>query len=93
MQGEKLKNLDSGRDKSDTQVVLKMKWQADQKDWTEVDHTEIVHDNLDPKYEHHFDVVYNFGQKVLLRFDCNDVDADGKTQHIGSCEIGLAEVV
>ena len=61
VEGEELKNMDEGRDKSDTQIVLKMKWKADQVDWTEVDHTEVVHDNLNPRYEHHFDVVYNFG--------------------------------
>jgi hypothetical protein len=41
---------------------MKMKWQPDQTTWTEVDHTEVVVDNLDPNYEHHFDIVYNFGQ-------------------------------
>jgi hypothetical protein len=29
VQGKKLKNLDGVRDKSDTQVVLKMKWLKD----------------------------------------------------------------
>jgi len=61
VQGKDLKNFDKGRDKSDTQVTLKMKWQPDQKTWTEIDHTEIVIDNLDPKYEHHFEIVFNFG--------------------------------
>ena len=70
-----------------------MKWMSDQAEWTEVDHTEVVHDNLDPRYEHHFDVVFNFGQKVHLRFECNDCNADGKVQNIGSCEIDLAELV
>jgi len=70
-----------------------MKWKADQADWTEVDHTEVVHDNLDPRYEHHFDVVYNFGQKVQLRFECNDIDSDNKTDFIGSCEVDLATLV
>ena len=54
--------MDKGRDKSDSQVTMKMKWQPDQTTWTEVDHTEVVVDNLDPNYEHHFDIVYNFGQ-------------------------------
>lgn len=37
MRGQQLLNLDVGRDKSDTFVVLKMKWQRDQPDWLEVD--------------------------------------------------------
>ena len=37
VQGKKLKNLDGVRDKSDTQVALKMKWLKDQKDWVQVD--------------------------------------------------------
>lgn len=61
MSARDLKNLDQGRDKSDTQVVLKMKWHANQKNWSEVDHTEVIHDNLDPKWAHHFDVIFNFG--------------------------------
>ena len=63
MQGVALANLDldNKRDKSDCQVKLMMKWQKDQAAWFDVDHTEVIHDNLDPKWEHHFDVVYNFG--------------------------------
>ena len=61
MQGRNLKNLDVGRDKSDTQVILKMKWHANQTDWLEVDHTEVIHDNLNPNYSHHFEIIYNFG--------------------------------
>ena len=34
VQGRNLKNLDQGRDKSDSQVTMKMKWQPDQKTWT-----------------------------------------------------------
>lgn len=74
LQGVGLKNLDANnkRDKSDCQVVLKMKWQPKQPEWFEVDHTEVIHDSLDPKWKHHFDVVFNFGQQVLLRFEVID---------------------
>ena len=61
MKARKLKNLDTGRDKSDCQVILKMKWLSTQLEWSEVDRTEIIHDNLDPTWKSHFDVVYNFG--------------------------------
>ena len=61
LRGKQLLNLDTGRDKSDTFVVLKMKWQSDQSDWLEVDQTEVVFDSLDPNWEHRFKVVFNFG--------------------------------
>jgi hypothetical protein len=42
MKGKDLKNLDAGRDKSDCQVVLKMKWLSTQTEWSEVDRTEVI---------------------------------------------------
>lgn len=69
---------DGLRDKSDTQVVLKMKWMKDQKDWVKVDQTEVVVDSLNPSYEHHFDVVYNFGNLVQLRFEVVEINQGGK---------------
>ena len=93
MQGRNLKNLDQGRDKSDTQTVLKMKWHANQADWLEVDHTEVIHDNLNPNFTHHFEVIYNFGQQCKLRFEIIDLDADGSTQLIGAHECTLVDLV
>lgn len=61
MQGRNFKNMDGNRDKSDTQVTLNMKWRPDQTNWTEVDRTEVIADNLNPNYAHHFDVIFNFG--------------------------------
>lgn len=66
------------RDLSDTQVVLKMKWMKDQKDWVQVDQTEVVADNLNPIYDHHFEVVYNFGSLVMLKFEVNNINSNGK---------------
>jgi hypothetical protein len=43
-------NLDMGNDKSDSQVILKMKWLSNQKDWAEVDRTEVVLDSLNPSW-------------------------------------------
>ena len=85
--------MDVGRDKSDTQVVLKMKWSQKQTEWSEVDHTEVVHDNLDPNYEHSFDLVLNFGQEVRLRFEVVDLDSDGSTEQIGYIEVTLADLL
>ena len=88
-----LKNMDTGRDKSDTQCILKMKWSAAQTEWSEVDHTEVIQDNLDPNYAHSFDVIYNFGQAVQLRFEINDMDADGSINLIGFTETALGALI
>ena len=93
MSARNLKNLDQGRDKSDTQVVLKMKWHANQKNWSEVDHTEVIHDNLSPSWSHHFDVIFNFGQNLALRFEINDLDSDGSQKMIGYIETTLTDLV
>lgn len=77
LEGKSLKNLDTGRDKSDCQAVLKMKWHQGQDRWFSVDHTEVIHDNLSPRWQHSFEVVYNFGQQVMLYFEINDMNADG----------------
>jgi len=50
----------------------------DQKDWVKVDQTEVVADSLNPSYEHHFDVVYNFGNLVNLRFEVVEISQGGK---------------
>lgn len=49
-----------------------MKWNGSQNDWLEVDHTETCFDNLDPNWEHCFQVIYNFGQTLYLRFEVYD---------------------
>lgn len=59
----------------------------------QVDQTETVVDNLNPVYEHHFEVVYNFGSLVTLKFECNNVNGNGKHQLIGECEITVPELV
>jgi len=89
MQGKDLKNLDSGRDKSDCQVILKMKWLSTQVDWSEVDRTEVIQDNLNPDWQNHFDVVSNFGQVLSLRFEVVDADSDGTNEEIGFYETTL----
>ena len=55
-----------------------MKWMKDQKDWVQVDQTEVVADNLNPIYDHHFEVVYNFGSLVMLKFEVNNINSNGK---------------
>jgi hypothetical protein len=93
VRGMNLLNLDVGRDKSDTYCILKMKWQNDQKDWLEVDQTEVVFDSLDPNWEHHFSVVFNLGQILQLRFEVNDKDTAGKVELIGYFETTLAQLM
>lgn len=70
-----------------------MKWSASQKDWLEVDQTEVVHDSLDPEWEHKFSVVLNFGQILCLRFEVLDYDTDGSSQLIGFYETTLSGLI
>jgi len=70
-----------------------MKWSAGQKDWLEVDQTEVVYDNLDPEWNHKFSVVLNFGQILHLRLEVLDHDTDGSSQLIGFVETTLAELI
>lgn len=70
-----------------------MKWSAGQKDWLEVDQTEVVHDSLDPEWEHKFSVVLNFGQILCLRFEVLDYDTDGSSQLIGFYETTLSGLI
>jgi hypothetical protein len=91
--GKNLLNLDVGRDKSDTFCILKMKWQRDQIEWLEVDQTEVQFDSLDPNWEHRFQVVFNLGQVLLLRFEVWDQDTSGKKELIGYIETSLADLL
>jgi hypothetical protein len=48
---------------------------------------------LDPKWQRHFDVVFNFGQTVHLRFDVIDTNAEGSFENIGYYETTLTELI
>ena len=93
MKGRDLMNMDEDRDKSDCQVVLKMKWLSTQQDWSEVDRTECIMDNLNPSWQSHFDVVFNFGQALHLRFEVVDADSDGSFKLIGHTETTLSALI
>ena len=70
-----------------------MKWQGSQQEWHEVDHTETIYDNLDPDWTHRFNVIFNFGQTLHLKFDVFDQDDNKPPELIGSHETTLAELV
>jgi hypothetical protein len=70
-----------------------MKWLSNQTQWSEVDRTEVVMDSLDPTWQQNFDVVFNFGQYLQMRFEVNHVEADGHPCQIGFYEISLSEVI
>lgn len=61
VEGKKLPDMDGARNKSDTKVTLFMKWKQNQNDWHKVDQTEVIYDNLNPRYAKRFSVVYNLG--------------------------------
>lgn len=93
MQGLNLKNLDGIRDKSDCQVSLFMKWKESQNEWQFVDSTEIIYDNLNPRFARQFNVVYNLGQIVKLRFEVDDIDKNSTKTLIGAAELNLATLI
>merc|ERR1719469_1671761 len=93
MKGRDLMNMDQDRDKSDCQVVLKMKWLSTQQDWSEVDRTEVIMDNLNPDWQSHFDVVFNFGQALHLRFEVVDANSDGSFSMVGYTETTLSALI
>ena len=70
-----------------------MKWRSDQTEWQEIDRTEVIPDNLNPNYARCFNVIFNFGQIVMLQFVVRDVDSDGTSKVIGSCEVKLSDLV
>lgn len=48
---------------------------------------------MDPNWSHYFSVVYNFGQNLKLRFEVNDMDADGSAELVGVYETTLTDLV
>ena len=58
--------------------MLFLIYRPGQLEWEQVDTTEVVPDNLNPRFEHHFDLLFNFGQSVKLRLVVYDVDDDCK---------------
>lgn len=69
-----------------------MKWKQSQDSWTEVDRTEVVADNLNPRFARCFNVIFNFGQVTKLQFVVHDIDSSKKTS-LGLVEISLPELM
>lgn len=95
IKGRNFRDLDGIRNKSDTQVTLYIKWRRDQLEWTEVDSTEVVPDNLNPNFNNSFAILHNFGQIVHLRFVVNNINGSGEAgkQLLGKCEISLIDLL
>jgi len=70
-----------------------MKWLSTQQDWSEVDRTEVIMDNLNPDWQSHFDVVFNFGQALHLRFEVVDANSDGSFSMVGYTETTLSALI
>ena len=70
-----------------------MKWLSTQSEWSEVDRTEVIQDNLNPVWQSHFDVVFNFGQNLHLRFEVVDANPDGSFDTVGFTETVLSELI
>jgi len=48
---------------------------------------------LNPRFARHFNVIFNLGQIVDLKFDVDDIDKDSKKTLIGTAEISLATLI
>lgn len=84
--------------KSDPQVVLFIKDKNNLNNWLELDRTEIVWDNLNPKFVKKFIIDYFFEEVQYLRFVILDVDNSKSSrvsdqEIIGQHECRLAEIV
>jgi len=82
----KIKNKDV-TSKSDPFCVMFLK---DGDEWTEVGRTETIDNNLNPSFEHPFNIDYIFDQVQPVRFELYDVDK--KTDKLADQDfLGLAE--
>jgi copine 1/2/3 len=91
---EGLKNMDK-LSKSDPMVVCTQK--TDSGEWVEVGRTEMVKDNLSPRFATAISIAYHFEEIQLLKFTVVDVDdPKGKLEDqdmIGELETQLGKIV
>ena len=55
--------------------------------------TEQISDDLNPHFNKPIELVYQFERRQLLRFEVNDDDFGGKSEHLGEIEIALGALV
>eukprot|EP01087_Luapelamoeba_hula_P007490 TRINITY_DN1839_c0_g1_i1.p1 TRINITY_DN1839_c0_g1~~TRINITY_DN1839_c0_g1_i1.p1 ORF type:complete len:899 (-),score=122.24 TRINITY_DN1839_c0_g1_i1:13-2649(-) len=93
---EKLVNLDL-LSKTDPMVVVSVPREGTEADWREMGRTEIIWDNLDPKFIRPFVFDYHFHKIQPIRFDVYNINDEkgplSRQDFVGSAECRLGEVL
>lgn len=84
-----LKNLDI-LTKSDPQVIL---YVFNNGSWREYDKTEVINNNLNPKFTHVFRIDYRFEEVQPLKFVVLDIDDRKTSEFIGATIVNLSQIV
>lgn len=79
--------------KSDPQVFVYLMNVAAPDVKCEIGRTEVIQDNLNPKFAKKILMRYHFEQIQKLRFEVYDIDPIGGNDHLGSLDTTLADIV
>lgn len=79
--------------KSDPQVFVYLLDVAAKNKKCEIGRTEIIQDNLNPKFAKKVVMQYHFEQIQRLRFEVYDIDPIGENDFLGALETTLADIV
>lgn len=78
--------------KSDPQVIVYQLNRSKKGEKCEIGRTEMISDDLNPKFARKITMQYHFEQIQYLRFEVIDIDPTGH-DFLGSCDTTLAEIV
>lgn len=79
--------------KSDPQVIIYLLDVGGKNKKCEIGRTEIIQDNLNPKFAKKVLMQYHFEQIQRLRFEVYDIDPIGENDFLGALETTLADIV
>lgn len=79
--------------KSDPQVIIYLLDVTGKNKKSEIGRTEVIQDNLNPKFAKKVLLHYHFEQIQRLRFEVYDIDPVGGNDHLGYLETTLADIV
>lgn len=79
--------------KSDPQVIVYLLDITGKDKKSEIGRTEVIQDNLNPKFVRKVLIQYHFEQIQRLRFEVYDIDPVGGNDFLGSADTTLAEIV
>lgn len=79
--------------KSDPQIIVYLLDFAGKEKLCEIGRTEVIQDNLNPKFAKKILMQYHFEQVQRLRFEVYDIDPVGGNDYLGGTDTTLAEIV